>query len=648
MPRIWIARARSAGQQRLGDVEQVQRAVEVAEAADDHGERHLQRRPPARRPGLVGEGDPGASSKRRPRAGRAHARRSRSPTGVAPARRSQSAGTPAAGAPPHEPPTGRPRRGRGARSRSSRRERSRASTLPASRLPVAGKCLHAVTAIVTMVGWPRDDLPPPRRPPSSPMHPAPLNDLTEIFDRRRIAVGIDSSGQVVLARPDNVLAEVGSAEQRESVASTSSATTRSKPPGRKPRQREASAVRDRPTARCRTGDGQRRGSLDVDPCSAGDPGTRRTRTTGRGRTEPRLPRRAGREGKPARSAGVVGRRDGLPRQCRRSTKPDANGVVRKVMLSTAEPAEEPRFLRRRLNIEGRRRPQILVLDTGLRTVVEDGTRRPEHVPRLLHRARGVARRGPAANGTIPIDDEDEPDDDDDRDARLRGRARHVHRRRDRPALPRRRGPHVWRAVELRRRRRRRRDRRSPGRTRRHRRTDRHRGDELRRLLRRRRPGDLRDQPAQAARRQARHRRRREPGDVPPVLPRRPHRGEGRWRRGGWRASVVLQLRRLGRRLRSGVDVVSTFFSFSEDLALFPDLDDLTPREFKGWACWSGTSFSAPKVAAVLAQEMYLNLDTDGSDLITARGGMAPVDDARPPAHAGPRRRLQRMTDDGQR
>ena len=68
----------------------------------------------------------------------------------------------------------------------------------------------------------------------------------------------------------------------------------------------------------------------------------------------------------------------------------------------------------------------------------------------------------------------------------------------------------------------------------------------------------------------------------------------------------------------GVDVVSTFFDFSEDLALFPDLDDVKPRVYKGWARWSGTSFSAPKVAAALAQEMYLNLNDAGTDLITAQ------------------------------
>ena len=64
-----------------------------------------------------------------------------------------------------------------------------------------------------------DDDPPPSRPSALVRdHPAPLNALTEIFDRRNIAVGIDSSGQVVLARPDSLLAEVDNTKQRESLA----------------------------------------------------------------------------------------------------------------------------------------------------------------------------------------------------------------------------------------------------------------------------------------------------------------------------------------------------------------------------------------------------------------------------------------------
>ena len=51
-----------------------------------------------------------------------------------------------------------------------------------------------------------------------------------------------------------------------------------------------------------------------------------------------------------------------------------------------------------------------------------------------------------------------------------------------------------------------------------------------------------------------------------------------------------------------VDVISTFFT---------DYDDEDPatgltKEFRGWASWTGTSFSAPKVAGVVAREMYLN------------------------------------------
>ena len=56
----------------------------------------------------------------------------------------------------------------------------------------------------------------------------------------------------------------------------------------------------------------------------------------------------------------------------------------------------------------------------------------------------------------------------------------------------------------------------------------------------------------------------------------------------------------------GVDVVSTFFSGVTD-----KVNDLT-REFEGWATWSGTSFSAPKVAAAIAQEMYLSGGTSHS------------------------------------
>ena len=54
------------------------------------------------------------------------------------------------------------------------------------------------------------------------------------------------------------------------------------------------------------------------------------------------------------------------------------------------------------------------------------------------------------------------------------------------------------------------------------------------------------------------------------------------------------------RAAPAVDVVSTFFThFDEDIDGFI-------RSYRGWARWSGTSSAAPKVAAAIAQDMYLH------------------------------------------
>jgi subtilisin family serine protease len=54
----------------------------------------------------------------------------------------------------------------------------------------------------------------------------------------------------------------------------------------------------------------------------------------------------------------------------------------------------------------------------------------------------------------------------------------------------------------------------------------------------------------------------------------------------------------------GVDVRSIFYGTDAEPLREPlgDLQDELFNEFKGWATWSGTSFTAPKVAAVIAGE----------------------------------------------
>ena len=242
-------------------------------------------------------------------------------------------------------------------------------------------------------------------PPASPSrsvkdHPAPLGALTEIFDRRNIAVGIDSAGQVVLARPNTVLARVAEDVERRSLADYVPSTTRR---SRADSQRQGAACRSsRSRPRRRACVGQQREPLDVGTRPGGDhailPASIHQLTSELNHVffgEQAV--KGNPLGAPATWAGemaflgnVV---DDQARRQRR--KPQGDAVDGRAGRGATVPA-------RRLDIEGRRRPQILVLDTGLRTVVENGDAATgARLPRVLQRARPLEDAEPEGTGRSP-------------------------------------------------------------------------------------------------------------------------------------------------------------------------------------------------------------------------------------------------------
>ena len=92
----------------------------------------------------------------------------------------------------------------------------------------------------------------------------------------------------------------------------------------------------------------------------------------------------------------------------------------------------------------------------------------------------------------------------------------------------------------------------------------------------------------------------------------------------------------------GVDVVSTFLTFDEVADLFPDESAFTPRVYQGGRVGAGRASRHPRSPPCsrrrCPQPQRRRLRPDHRPR-----GLAPADDPRSPAHAGPRRGVQRMT-----
>ena len=345
-----------AGEARLGGVQEFQGAVEVAEPTDDERQGHLN---PA-----ASCASPAASARSTPE------RNSAAAVEVAELALGDSdhplqAGTvgivgqlqPSPSTLPRRTPTG------SASTWSSSSEDGQAAesahhqvdATRGARRASAAKYACARRAASSQSAMPTIDPPAPSaRPPSSAIIRRRSATLAKIFDRRRIAVGLDSS-VTCRARPTRQPARRRRqpAQQRQSLRATCERYD----------EEQADAIREHgdgtaqrfETVRLRdvereTINGEERWTLRrvQSPCvelAALDSAVR-------GRAQPRHPRRAGGHRQSARSTGHLGWRDRLRRH-RRRDEVRQNGVVRKVLLSTAEPAEAPRVpASRGLNIRG--------------------------------------------------------------------------------------------------------------------------------------------------------------------------------------------------------------------------------------------------------------------------------------------------------
>ncbi|CAN5828579.1 hypothetical protein BH24ACT5_BH24ACT5_05360 [soil metagenome] len=239
----------------------------------------------------------------------------------------------------------------------------------------------------------RDDV----SPSPATDHPQYLGDLGPVLARRRIAAGIDTGGGVVLARPDSVLVRVTRDGERETVAQLVADFDD------KQAREIAQRAPDGPfvTVRIPAQDGV---GAERKPNSLGAVNDLIGRFRTAGLTAELNTVFLGAQsfiGSPVGSAAEWVGEMAFPSTV--ATGPNGEPAL----LSTAQPTTPPRVLRLPLNLKDRQRPRVLVLDTGLRTESGAGTK-PEHGElnqSVVHQP--WLDRSTAGSA----DDEDEPDDD---------------------------------------------------------------------------------------------------------------------------------------------------------------------------------------------------------------------------------------------
>jgi hypothetical protein len=228
-------------------------------------------------------------------------------------------------------------------------------------------------------------------------HPERLGDLAPAFERRRIGFAVDGGGQLVLVRPDSIVVDLGTTDESFRRAIEAVGTFD---------EEQAAAL----ARRNRTPSGIAAVRVRNEPGSV--KGERRWSVEPVQRALDAL-RDAGATAEPNHV--VLGSQTirGMPVGAEAHfaggmifTAELIDSPIGKVLKSTSDPAPPPAWLPRPLGIPGRPAPRLLVLDTGLRTDGGGGAavEHPELTCARLHSP--WLQRSPGA-----IDDEDEYDDD---------------------------------------------------------------------------------------------------------------------------------------------------------------------------------------------------------------------------------------------
>jgi hypothetical protein len=228
-----------------------------------------------------------------------------------------------------------------------------------------------------------------------------LGALAPRLHRRRVAVGVDGRGRLVLARPDSIQVDFrDDAEHRRSVLDLLAEVEAENGTDEQLQDAEDTGVL---TVRVPPEGDEERWRLGPVDAAAARFGARQIRTDfnyvvfGAASAVPQ-----------ALGAALTG--SAVPPSTMATVMTPEN---RAVLLTTAEPTIAPAELRRPLDLPGHRRPRVLVIDTGLRTEVAESGPRPEHAflqvgdPARVH-LHDDWRSDPEIDA---VDDEDEPDDD---------------------------------------------------------------------------------------------------------------------------------------------------------------------------------------------------------------------------------------------